>query len=131
MNKQSSSVILLKDNYILILKRNKEPYKGCWGLQGGKVEENETPQDAAIREVFEETNISCSKLKLLKEFLNPETGYYNYIFSTTHFEGVAENKEPEKHEAVQWFPVNKIPEKQGWSLRKSVELSLFSANPKI
>ncbi len=122
MDKKSVSVIIMENNKVLLLKRKKEPYKGCWGLPGGKIEENETPEQAAIREVFEETNLLCSHLILFKDLLNPETDYYNYIFSTSHFEGIATNKEPEKHEFVQWFPVNEVPEQRGWSLRKWIEL---------
>ena len=122
MDKKSVSVIIMENNKVLLLKRKKEPYKGCWGLPGGKIEENETPEQAAIREVFEETNLLCSHLTLLKDLLNPETGYYNYIFTATLFSGIAENKEPEKHEFVQWFPINEIPEQRGWSLKKWLEI---------
>jgi 8-oxo-dGTP pyrophosphatase MutT (NUDIX family) len=34
---------------------------------GGKIEEGETPLQAAKREVFEETNLAVEKLKKVKE----------------------------------------------------------------
>ena len=39
----------------------KEPYKGMYNFVGGKVEEGETNDEAAYRELFEETGISNYK----------------------------------------------------------------------
>lgn len=44
-------------DYVLLIKRGKEPGKGMFALPGGFVEENETLQQAAIRETKEETGI--------------------------------------------------------------------------
>ena len=38
-----------------MLKRNVEPFKGCWHVAGGHVEEGESPQEALKREYKEET----------------------------------------------------------------------------
>lgn len=43
---------------VLWMKRKTEPYKGLWAVPSGYMEENETPQAAAAREVFEETGAS-------------------------------------------------------------------------
>ena len=43
---------------ILFCIRAKEPYKGLYNFVGGKIEKNETNDDAAYRELFEETGIS-------------------------------------------------------------------------
>ena len=49
--------IYIKNGKILLLKRNVEPFKGCWHVIGGHVEENETPKQALVREFKEETNL--------------------------------------------------------------------------
>ena len=42
--------------------RAKEPYKGLYNFVGGKVERNESNDDAAYRELYEETGISTKKI---------------------------------------------------------------------
>lgn len=51
-------------NKALFCIRAKEPYKGLYNFVGGKVEKNETNDDAAYRELFEETGISKKDIKL-------------------------------------------------------------------
>lgn len=41
----------------LLINRIKEPYKGYWAMPGGKIEKNESPEEAARRELLEETGI--------------------------------------------------------------------------
>jgi len=59
---------------ILMCKRVKQPYLGLYNLVGGHIESGETGEDAAYRELFEETGIGRDdiKLKHLMDFT-----YYN------------------------------------------------------
>ena len=72
-------VILRDDNSVLILKR---PLwikwgAGKWPFPGGKLENNETSVQAAIRETKEETALQVKNLKLLDLDLDmPVTAYY-------------------------------------------------------
>lgn len=73
-------VILLftKDSKkVLMVKRNKPPYKDCWNGIGGKIEENETEIQAAIRECLEETGIKIDNPKLFITYIYPETNELN------------------------------------------------------
>ena len=49
--------IVIKDEKILLVKRNKAPYKDMWAIPGGSVELGETLQKAAEREIREETGL--------------------------------------------------------------------------
>jgi len=78
-------VVLNKRDEVLILKRppgvDWAPDK--WALPGGKLEENETPLTAAIRETKEETTLDVRKLKIIFLTLdNPIAPYY-----TRHYTG--------------------------------------------
>lgn len=50
-------VVVLKGDYVLLIKRGKPPRVGEWSLPGGLQEIGETVREAACREVKEETNV--------------------------------------------------------------------------
>ena len=52
--------IVMHNNKVLLLKRNKEPYAGVWSFPGGKIEFGENIGETAIREIQEETGIQCT-----------------------------------------------------------------------
>lgn len=62
------SVLVLKDNEILLVRRGHEPRKDCWSLPGGVVELGETVRNAAIREIREECHIEIEIIKILDVF---------------------------------------------------------------
>jgi 8-oxo-dGTP diphosphatase len=61
------------DLAVLLVKRRDEPFKGCWALPGGFVNENEALDRAAARELHEETGLTVhpSKLEQLAAFGDP------------------------------------------------------------
>ena len=64
----SSVVLITKSRKILVSKRinpNKSMYN-YWQNPGGHIEQNETPEQCAIRETREETGIVINPVKLLK-----------------------------------------------------------------
>ena len=50
--------IVMRDDKVLLVKRSQQPDKGLWAVPGGRVELGETLQEAAEREVREETGIT-------------------------------------------------------------------------
>ncbi|MBS7620109.1 NUDIX hydrolase [Candidatus Bathyarchaeota archaeon] len=60
------AAIIVREEAILLVKREHEPSKGVWGLPGGVVELGETIEEAVCREVKEETGIEIQPIKLLK-----------------------------------------------------------------
>ena len=50
--------LVLKDQKVLLVKRSQPPSEGLWALPGGKIHLGETLQQAAKREILEETGIA-------------------------------------------------------------------------
>ena len=65
----------MKNDEILLVKRVFEPAKGEWSLPGGFIELGETPEDAAKRELKEETNLDGKAIKLIGS-----CSHFNSIF---------------------------------------------------
>jgi 8-oxo-dGTP diphosphatase len=59
------------DLAVLLIRRKDEPFKGSWALPGGHVNENESLERAASRELYEETGLSGVKLEQLGAFGDP------------------------------------------------------------
>lgn len=50
--------IVIKDGTVLLIKRGNPPNQGTWAIPGGMVELGETLQEAAEREIREETGLT-------------------------------------------------------------------------
>lgn len=71
------SVIILNDQQeVLLIQRTDN---NLWGLPAGSIEINEAPEQAAIREVFEETGLTLEKEKLvLNQVFGGPDFFYTY-----------------------------------------------------
>ena len=56
---------------IVLIKRKNEPFKEYYALPGGIVEYGERVEDAAVREVKEETGLECRVKKLVGVYSDP------------------------------------------------------------
>ena len=56
---------------VLLIKRARQPFKGRWAFPGGFVDADESLEDAAGRELVEETGITGIKLNQLGAFGDP------------------------------------------------------------
>ena len=56
---------------VLLIRRGKDPFAGCWALPGGFIEMDETLEESARRELREETGLEAGRLVPLGVFGDP------------------------------------------------------------
>ena len=56
--KVAAAVLVIQDGGILLVRRVNVPHQGKWTLPAGFVEADEDPEEAAIRECYEETGLT-------------------------------------------------------------------------
>lgn len=98
---------------ILLIKRLNEPFKDCWALPGGFVDEGEDLEQAARRELFEETNLETGKITQIKAFGKPNRDPRGHMISIAYQTEFIENqiiKAKDDAKEVKWFSINNLPE---------------------
>ena len=82
---------LERDGSLLMLFRNKKAVDenhGKWIGVGGKFEEGETPEECAVREVYEETGLKVGSLRLrgiITFVMQPLTTEYMFLYTCDDF----------------------------------------------
>ncbi|WP_147267743.1 MULTISPECIES: NUDIX domain-containing protein [unclassified Halanaerobium] len=116
---------LIKDDKVLLIKRNNPPAQYEYTVVGGKKEKNENLIDACKREVEEETNLLVDNLKLMgiiNNFIDGlEEEYLTFYFKTENFTGEIKSS---LEGNVQWCNIEESFKKEGIS-RYYEEISPF------
>lgn len=91
----------------------------CWSYCGGSIEVDERVEDAAKRELFEETGLTAEGLELFGVWSGPELHYVypngdevsniDIVFLCRSFSGELKRQE-EEVDALRFFSVDEIPE---------------------
>lgn len=108
---RAADVIVVQHGKVLLVKRADKPFKGKWALPGGMVEE-ESPEQAAVREVREETGIEVAIKSCVGVFSGPGRDPRGPVESTAFSAVVTGGKLKRSQESsdVKWFPVTGLPE---------------------
>jgi 8-oxo-dGTP diphosphatase len=89
------SVALVCGDRVLLVRRGRAPSFGLYAFPGGRVEPGETAEQAARRELFEETGLVAGQLALHREFLIGREPHDNPVkFRLQVFTGTHEGGEP-------------------------------------
>ncbi len=64
-------VLVVEEGKILLVRRTMAPEIGKWSIPAGFLDAGEDPEETAVREAFEETNLHVQIEKLLNVYHNP------------------------------------------------------------
>lgn len=111
-------IVLITDRHpnqeVLLIRRKNPPFKGFWALPGGFINMDESLEESALRELFEETNISVVQLTQVGTFGEPDRDPRGRVI-TVAYVGVIK---PEQQRAiagsdaaeVRWFSLLNLPQ---------------------
>jgi len=102
------------DLKVLLIRRKNSPFKGCWAFPGGFVEERETVEQCALRELQEETLLSNLELHQFHTFSALGRDPRGWTVSVAFFSCVCRDLEIEavgNDDAIQaqWFSLKTLP----------------------
>jgi 8-oxo-dGTP diphosphatase len=99
------SVALRSGERLLLVKRGRAPSKGLYAFPGGRVEDGESLEQAARRELMEETGLSVDGMELHAELeldgREPGTAYRLSVFCALYVSG--ELAAGDDAESAGWF----------------------------
>ena len=113
--KTATAIIPFPENQILLIKRNTVPFKGYWGLPGGRMDPGETVDRTVVRECKEETGLDVEIVHKIGEYV--ETGikdeidyeYYPTCFLVEVVGGEMKRQESEIQD-IKLFDLKMLPD---------------------
>ena len=110
--KPTATIICSQKDKILLAKRAFEPAKGEWGLPGGFMELNETLDEAALRELKEETNLEGVVTEILSTCSHYGTIFGDILLICVRMEVLdfSKMKAGDDAEELEFFNLNELPE---------------------
>ena len=126
-----SVFVIVRDGpHVLLLRRAKTGWEdGCFSLPAGAHDGGESLECAAARELGEETGLEVlSKDLQMTHLLHCKAGdsgseWLGAFFVATKWSGVPQLMERDKHDQLDWFPINDLPSNLIPYVRQGIGLS--------
>lgn len=97
---------------VLLIKRGAEPFKGRWALPGGFINQDESLEDAAARELLEETGMMVTDLEQIGSFGDPgrdPRGHTISVAFVAQFDEAQEAKGADDAQDARWHSAQRPP----------------------
>ena len=101
------AAIIIREGQVFATQRGYGEFQGWWEFPGGKIESGECPQEALIREIYEELDAEISVGELLEtvewDYPNFHLTMHCFICSLT-----SESLHLNEHEAAAWLTMETL-----------------------
>jgi ADP-ribose pyrophosphatase YjhB (NUDIX family) len=116
----TTDVVLIRDHSVLLIHRKNPP--AGWALPGGFVDYGESAENAAARELREETGLILTAFRLLGVYSEPGRDPRFHTVSVVYIGQADGNLQAgdDASEAV-WFPLDALPEIIAFDHRKIIQ----------
>ena len=101
------------DFRVLLVQRANEPYKGKWAFPGGFMNMDETTEEAARRELKEETGLIVDDISQIGTFDRVDRDPRGRVITVAYFvviDGIREVKGGDDAAVARWFSIGNLPE---------------------
>lgn len=97
-----ASAIVTQGDEVLFVRRRVKEGSLSWQFPGGEVEQGETPGQAAVREVREETGLTVAEIEVIGERVHPNTGRMMLYVACRVVAGNATVVDDEELDSLTW-----------------------------
>lgn len=131
----SVGVIIRRAGQVLLIQRNKEPFRGYWTFPGGAVELGERVEDAARREALEETGLEVeleSVAAVVDNVVRDEEGRvaYHYVIVDYYAKAVGGTLQPDSDvRDARWVTLSELERLDVTSKAKEMLRELLAPSP--
>lgn len=129
----TANAIVVHRGKILLIQRQRKPFKDHWAIPGGFVEITETTQDGCLRELKEEAGVSGRIVSLVGVYDTPDrdprhTVCISYLVEVA---GRVSIKAGDDARKVDWFSLDELPEQIAFDHREQIQAAKQLYNKKI
>ena len=102
--------VIKREDEVLMVQRNRNPYKGLWMFPAGFLDFTELPYEAIVREIKEETNLNVIAAKLIDilavtdDFREPMQANFPYLVEVEDFKDI--KTDLEENSAIEWKKIH-------------------------
>lgn len=108
----TADAALIVGNEILLVRRKHGPFEGDWALPGGFVDPDEKVEDAAARELMEETDVTGIKMQKFSAYGDPGRDPRGRTVSFIYLARLSNKpnaKAGDDAAETGWFPIDDLP----------------------
>ena len=104
-------VAVINDQKVLLVKESGGRNVGCWGIPKGKVDPSENIEQAALRELFEETGLQGELIQLTglrSDLRNDHVALFFVFTATVDSKQVPKIQDKEEISEIGWFTADEV-----------------------